>query len=281
MKKLILILIPYLLFSQIQDTIFGSKWEGIRVQEFLPSPSPVKIDSFKFYTSGEWVVLSAYATTGQGFASGDIVSAKISGISFDTARVSANMRFKGFKISGPDQEGYVYLNVLRANGTQKGILRTKLAETKVDSFYIISNPPDTLFHRNYHIKGFTVAGPDANGYVWLIAILSRIGTFSLKKLEEIKITPLKFELKEIAPNPAKEFTRITYSIPEDVYVKIYVYDKTGKLVKKLVDRYEKKGIYRIFWGICDENNNILSDGEYFIKMEAGKFKKVKKILILK
>ncbi|MEO0275408.1 MAG: T9SS type A sorting domain-containing protein [candidate division WOR-3 bacterium] len=280
MKKIIPILIPYVLFSQIQDTIFGSKWEGIKIQEFIPSPSPIKIDSFRTYTSGEWVILSVYATTGQGIASGDILSAKISGISVDSAKVSGNIRFKGFKVSGPDQEGYVYLNIVRANGTTKPILRTKLAETKVDSFYVTPNPPDTFYQFNYHLKGFSVAGPDQNGYVWLIAILSTIGTFSSKS-EEIKIPDLKFELKEVSPNPAREFTRITYSIPEDLYVKIYVYDKTGKIVKRIVDKYERKGIYRIFWGLCDENNNLLPDGEYFIKFEAGKFKSVKKILILK
>ena len=281
MKRIIFVLFPYILFSQYQDTIFGSKWEGIRVNSFLPQ-NLIKIDSFKTYQTGEWIVLSCYATTTSGVQSGDIISSKISGLGIDSAKTSGNIRFKGFKVSGPDQNGYVYLNVLRANGGTKSILRTKLKETKVDSFYIKPIPPDTFYHGNLHLKGFDVLGPDQNGYVWLIAIISTIGTFSQKfeneKIENIK---LKFGIKEISPNPAKEFLRISYSVEKDAYVKIYVYDKKGAVVKKLVDGFHKKGIYRIFYGICDERNNLLPSGEYFIKFEADKFKEVKKILILK
>jgi hypothetical protein len=277
MIKLFLIL----LFSQYQDTIFGSKWEGIRVNSFLPS-NLVKIDSFKTYTSGEWIVLSCYATTTSGIQSGDIISSKISGIGIDSAKTNGNIRFKGFKVSGPDQNGYVYLNVLRANGTTKSILRTKLKETKVDSFYVKPIPPDTFYHGNLHLKGFNVSGPDQNGFVWLIAVISTIGTFSQKfENEKIENIELKFGIKEISPNPAREFVRISYSIPKDAYVKIYVYDKKGAVVKKLCEGFHKKGIYRIFYGICDEKNNLLPAGVYFIKFEADKFKEVKKILILK
>jgi len=286
-EKLILIIF----FSQYQDTIFGSKWEGIKVNSFLPQ-NLIKIDSFKTYQSGEWVVLSCYATTTSGVQSGDIVSSKISGFGIDSAKTSGNIRFKGFKVSGPDQNGYVYLNVLRANGTTKSILRTKLKETKVDSFYVKPIPPDTFYHGNLHLKGFETLGPDQNGYVWLVAVFSTIGTFSQKfeneKIENVKEKAnekieniIKFGIKEISPNPAKEFVRISYSVAKDAHVKIYVYDKKGALVKKIVDGFHKKGIYRIFYGICDEKNNLLPDGEHFIKFEADKFKEVKKILILK
>ncbi len=273
MRKIFIMIVPVLLFSQTTDTIFGVKLRGIQVQKFSPG-TPCKFDSFIVSQSGEWVILRGYARISGGvIVSGDIIETKLKGMELDSAKVSTGVFFNGFSVSGPDPNGYITLNITRTNGTSKSILRTKLLGTRANAF-----------STTFQIDSFYTSGPDANGYVWLLVTINQpLGEHEKppEKGKEVSKIILKYDLEKVSPNPAREFTRVFYSIPKKEHVKIYVYDKTGKLLSRIVDEYQPPGIYRIFWGLVDEKGNLLPDGEYFIKIIAGKFEKTEKILILK
>lgn len=279
MKKFIILLIPCILFSQVNDTIFKTKLIGIQVQSFDPDPtaSLVKFYEFTTYQSGEWYILQAKAYIPGGSSSGDIISIKLSGIEIQgTTPLPSGEYFNGFSISGPDVNGFVTLSVNTTLGNSYQILRTKLGGTMIESY---TNP---LSQIRRFIGGITADG------IWAYLrceINSPLGENDFppgrEKGWDGKGLNLNYALKEISPNPAREFTRISFTIPREEHVKIYVYDKTGKLVKKIVDEKKPRGLYRIFWGLVDEDNRLLPNGEYFIKMEAGKFKKTEKLLILK
>ncbi|MEO0263397.1 MAG: hypothetical protein ABIM62_06710 [candidate division WOR-3 bacterium] len=276
MQKFFILIIPVILFSQPpQNAIFGAKIKGIKIKEFEP-PASVKFVKFRCYQSGEWWILKAKAEIDGGYLEGDIIEIKLKGIKLDSmlSDLPVGEYFYGFSESGPDVNGYVTLNVLTTAGNSYPILKTKLKGTKVNGYQVVGN----------HISRFYIQGPDPDGYVWLLADIGQVGVgerrpvIKGKDKSKIKVTN---NLEKIAPNPAREFTRIYYSIAKDSHIKIYAYDKRGRLIKKIVDKYQPRGIYRFFWGLDNENGNLIPAGEYFIKMEAGKFKEIKKILILK
>jgi len=170
---------------------------------------------------------------------------------------------------------FIYGQLVKPDGTLDGTNRKVTAGTTAHQYMPVTAGGDTTLVAWQDLRD------DANGDIWA-NLGGLLGEYEYppkwKEKTEFKIA---FNLKKVEPNPAKEFTRIYYSIAKPCHVKIYVYDKKGSLVKKIVDEYKPQGIYREFWGICDENNNLLCDGEYFIKFEAGKYKETKKILILK
>ena len=80
------------------------------------------------------------------------------------------------------------------------------------------------------------------------------------------------------PNPFNTTTIIQYSIPKDEYVKLVVYDVTGKVVKELVNGQHQlgAGIYNIAF-----NASGYASGTYYYKIEAGEYKSTQKMVLIK
>jgi hypothetical protein len=92
---------------------------------------------------------------------------------------------------------------------------------------------------------------------------------------EIEI-PTEFILQQNYPNPFNPVTHIRYGLPKPSHVTVTLYNTLGQRVKVLVDERKEAG-YHIF----DFEPHNLASGIYFYRMEAGKFKQVKKMLFLK
>ena len=92
---------------------------------------------------------------------------------------------------------------------------------------------------------------------------------------------LKFSLHQIMPNPGRGNIEIRFSVAEETDVKIKVYDVTGRRIKTIVSERFKPGIYSMRWDGKDYNNNKLPSGIYFIRMETEKFRKTRKVVILR
>jgi len=69
---------------------------------------------------------------------------------------------------------------------------------------------------------------------------------------------------------------INYDIPYDAYVVIKAFDVRGKEVAELVNGMIKEGIHEVVW-----DASKLSSGMYFVRMTAGDFKAVRKIIFIK
>lgn len=89
-------------------------------------------------------------------------------------------------------------------------------------------------------------------------------------------TAVSFELKQNYPNPFNPATKISFSIPENGYVKLRIYDVTGREIAKLVNDFKFAGSYTVNF-----NASSLSSGVYFYKLEAGIYSEIKKMLLVK
>ncbi len=88
--------------------------------------------------------------------------------------------------------------------------------------------------------------------------------------------PEKFSLHQNFPNPFNPETNIRFEIPNSSFVKIIVFNSSGKEVKTIVNERLNTGSYEI--SFREEN---LSSGIYLYQLTAGEFTEVKKMLLIK
>jgi hypothetical protein len=90
----------------------------------------------------------------------------------------------------------------------------------------------------------------------------------------------KLDIKAIGNNIFKDNVDLKYIVEKDGYVNIGIYDKVGRLVKKLINTDVKSGYHIVRWNGKDENGRNIVNGIYFVKIEsAGKVKSAKVMLI--
>ncbi|MEJ2629219.1 MAG: FlgD immunoglobulin-like domain containing protein, partial [bacterium] len=97
-------------------------------------------------------------------------------------------------------------------------------------------------------------------------------------------SPEKFQLHANYPNPFNPETTIKYSLSAEkaVYqVVINIYDALGKLVMTLKDEPQKPGIYTVKWNSKDTAGHSLPSGIYLCVVQAGQFKAVQKMLLIR
>jgi hypothetical protein len=86
----------------------------------------------------------------------------------------------------------------------------------------------------------------------------------------------EFRLHQNYPNPFNPGTTIAYELPEPAHVVIQVFNLLGAPVATLVNQRQPAGAHQIQWQAAN-----VPSGLYFFRIEAGKFKQVKKGLLLK
>lgn len=88
--------------------------------------------------------------------------------------------------------------------------------------------------------------------------------------------PDRFVLEECFPNPFNSTATIRYYLPQAEDVKLVIYDILGRKAEELVNSRRVSGKHEIIW---DAGN--LSSGLYFLRMNAGEFESVSKVMLLK
>ncbi|KAA3619367.1 MAG: T9SS C-terminal target domain-containing protein [Calditrichaeota bacterium] len=91
-----------------------------------------------------------------------------------------------------------------------------------------------------------------------------------------------FSLEQNYPNPFNPKTIIQFNLPNPAEVTLRIYNIKGALVRTLIrGKKQAAGQYNSVWDGKNEKGISVSSGEYFYKLEAGKFTDVKKMVLLK
>ena len=93
--------------------------------------------------------------------------------------------------------------------------------------------------------------------------------------------PLRFYLAQNYPNPFNPLTTIQFSIAMHTKVKLEIFNVLGQKVRTLVDDKLAPGVYQIKWKGQNDEGIPLGSGVYFYRLKAGKFVKVRKMILLK
>ena len=167
------------------------------------------------------------------------------------------------------EQGDLHVNIkLSGDGEQIGLAqKTETGYTFIDSLNFSLQAADISIGRypdgGASMNPFTEPTPGAKNII------------SSSILKD-PMTPLSMKLGQNYPNPFNPVTTINFRISESVFTRLKVYDLMGKEVATLVNKRMPEGFYEIIF-----NGNNLPGGLYFYKIEAGGFKVVKKLLLIK
>lgn len=106
-------------------------------------------------------------------------------------------------------------------------------------------------------------------------------TVSLDKLSTGGVTPRVYALHGNYPNPFNPMTTISFSLPEAQDVKLVVYGVDGRRVAVLVDGQQGPGLHEVIWTGRDDNGRSVATGTYFYRLEAGPYRQVQKMTLIK
>lgn len=102
---------------------------------------------------------------------------------------------------------------------------------------------------------------------------------------DIKDIPTDFALAQNYPNPFNAGTDIRFNIPQSaeqmVRVRLHIYNLKGELVQRLIDDNRMPGTYTIRWDGTDRAGAAVSSGIYIYNIEAGDFRRSRRMLLLK
>jgi subtilisin family serine protease len=88
-------------------------------------------------------------------------------------------------------------------------------------------------------------------------------------------------LSSVSPNPFNPQTTVHFSLASATRVRIAIYDVTGSLVRRLVDESMPAGDHQARWDGRNDAGNGATSGIYFVRMIAGSYTEVRKIVMLK
>jgi hypothetical protein len=124
---------------------------------------------------------------------------------------------------------------------------------------------------------FTDSKLETGSYTYRLKQIDFDGTFEFSNEINIDVElPLQYALEQNYPNPFNPSTKISYSIPEDGFVKLAVYNLLGEEVATIVNSFQKADRYEVNF-----NASSLSSGVYVYKIESANYTSSKKLVLMK
>lgn len=95
------------------------------------------------------------------------------------------------------------------------------------------------------------------------------------------VIPTFTELKAVYPNPFNPQAFIPFSLKDAADVSLKIYNSRGQIVRDFNLGATNPGEYRIEWNGTDNNGQILANGIYYVRMQAGKEMFQRKAVLIK
>ena len=91
----------------------------------------------------------------------------------------------------------------------------------------------------------------------------------------------KYNLDQNYPNPFNPITQISYTIPNQNFVELSIYDIKGSKIRTLVNSTKSSGKYSVIWNAKNDFGKLLPAGLYFYQLKTSKNVFTKKMLLVK
>jgi len=83
-------------------------------------------------------------------------------------------------------------------------------------------------------------------------------------------------------NPTKgERALIVVELPKQAHIRLNLYNTRGNKIKELADEQKEAGTHKYYWDGKSGNGDVVGSGLYFVHIQAGDYKKTKKIVVVK
>jgi len=117
----------------------------------------------------------------------------------------------------------------------------------------------------------------AGSYTYRLKQVDFDGTYTYSNEVNVDVEiPLVYSLEQNYPNPFNPSTTIKYSIAEEGFVKLVIFNMLGEEVTTLVNTQQKAGRYEVNF-----NATGLSSGVYVYRIETANFITSKKLMLMK
>ena len=175
-----------------------------------------------------------------------------------------------------------------SNGADVELTWSTATETNNQGFQVEKMNAAGTFEQIGYVAGFgTTTEPkaysftdsklDAGTYSYRLKQIDFDGSYEYSDVVEVEVSiPAVYSLDQNYPNPFNPSTTIKYSIAEDGFVKLAVYNMLGEEVATIVNTTQKAGKYEVNF-----NASQLSSGVYVYRIEAANFTTSKKLMLLK
>jgi hypothetical protein len=92
----------------------------------------------------------------------------------------------------------------------------------------------------------------------------------------------RFTLGPVRPNPLRrgEGMALELAVPERAEAVARLYDVSGRVVRTLIEGTLERGIHRLAWDGGDQAGRPRSPGVYFLRVSAGDFVAMRRVLLL-
>jgi len=165
---------------------------------------------------------------------------------------------------------------------------TTTTETNNQGFQIERMNAGGSFEQVGYVAGFgTTTEPksysfidsklEAGSYTYRLKQIDFDGTITYSEEVNVEVEiPLVYALEQNYPNPFNPNTTIKYSISEDGFVKLAVYNLLGEAVTTLVNNEQKAGRYEVVF-----DASRFASGVYLYRLESKNFISIKKMIVIK
>jgi hypothetical protein len=96
-----------------------------------------------------------------------------------------------------------------------------------------------------------------------------------------ELLPTTFAVSRNYPNPFNPTTTIDYQLPQTADVTLEIYNVLGQKVRTLVNTRMAAGRYQAVWDARNDAGTSVGSGVYIYRFEAGDYKSVQKMVLLK
>lgn len=93
--------------------------------------------------------------------------------------------------------------------------------------------------------------------------------------------PTVFALHDNVPNPFNPITTLYFDLPQAEHVSITVLDIRGRRVRTLLSEPRDAGRHDVAWDGTDDTGRRVPSGVYFAAMQAGEFRQMTKMVLMK
>jgi hypothetical protein len=93
--------------------------------------------------------------------------------------------------------------------------------------------------------------------------------------------PNEYALGDAYPNPFNPIARIDYDLIQKNYVTLEIHNLIGRKVKTLVSLEKEAGFHSTYWDATNNAGEPVAAGVYLYTIQAGEFRQVKKMVLLK
>ncbi len=175
-----------------------------------------------------------------------------------------------------------------SNGADVELQWATATETNNQGFQVERMTVGGIYENVGYVAGFgTTTEPKAysfvdskleeGSYTYRLKQIDFDGSYEYSDEVSVEVEiPLEYSLEQNYPNPFNPSTTIKYSIPEDGFVKLAVYNMLGEEVAAIVNTTQKAGRYEVNF-----NASKLSSGVYVYRIEASNFTASKKLILMK